>query len=282
MSKYYDTHPQEHPVLADIRQKYFPYTWSMFPSEFRIFYQACPVRLPGGGSTNVGILKYVSGWNEAGGGQKYALGKHIRKYYGEGINPELDDWLSTTRPTAVFSGHGLPEEISLVCSLAMATGYKTAGEIGPWATKYIGLDCNGFVSAYLIALGTFSRVLHDHPSYPSVTKLAQSVSEISYDSVILWSKKEGGEYKVVQNPSKSAHIAVVDGWNEHGSSLLVTERGGESRFPGTVGIHYGIYDILDTPPAGCAPAKAGWVIRAREHKSYDKDTVVITRTMEAN
>lgn len=278
----YNDSPHLHPLIQPVRDRFFHYQWSMFPHEFRGYYHDLPVGLPGNRSTTVSVYKYQAGWASEPAGQQYLLTKRIRKHHGAGISPILESWLSTSRPTAVFAGHGLPEEISLVCTLAVNCGFKTEDELRAWVLKYIGIDCNGFVNAYYMAIGTFSRVLHSHPSYLSHAKPARSVSEITYDSCMLWaSRKDRGnkpdEFKVVQNPSDSAHIAVVDGWYEYGKSLLVTERGGTKRFKDPPGIHYSIYDILSAPPAGCTDLQAGWKVKSRDRKT--SDTVVITREM---
>jgi hypothetical protein len=195
----YDTQPQTHPVLKDLQAKFFPFSSRMYPEDFAQQYHFCPVQLPSGWVEQVNITRYKAGWSSSFNQEQHRLVTHLKSYYGAAIPPDLASWLRTTRPTAVFSGHGLPEELSLVCSQALKSGYKKPGEIDTWAWTWIGLDCNGLVCFYLIKLGTFSRVLHSHPSYPGVSKLAKSISEISYDSVMLWVKQIKGKeiiYKV--------------------------------------------------------------------------------------
>lgn len=278
----YDQSPHLHPLIEPVRNALFGYSSYMFPGDFRNYYYQCPVRLVSGKNVKVAVLKYQSGWSAPADAQKYTLKVKIRKFHGDKISPILDSWLNTTRLTAVFSGHGLPEEISVVSRLAVECGYVSESDLAAWVNQWIGIDCNGFVSAYYMSIGTFGRTLHNHPSYLDYAKPAKSVSEITYDSCMLWAKKKVIEnkpdpYKVVQNPSDDAHIAVIDDWNEYGSSLVVTERGGNNRFKGPPGVHQSIYDILDKPAPGCRDDQAAWKVRSRDRKS--SDTVIITRRM---
>ncbi len=278
----YDQSPHLHPLIEPVRNTLFGYNWYMFPGDFRNYYHQCPVRLVGGKNLHVAVLKYQSGWSAGPDGQKYNLKVRIRKFHGSKISPILDSWLHGSRPTAVFAGHGLPEEISVVCRLAVECGFVSEADLASWATNWIGLDCNGFVSAYYMSIGTFSRTLHSHPSYLNYVKPAKSTADITYDSCILWAtrtthKGKLSTYKVVQNPSSSAHIAVIDDWYEYGKSLVVTERGGTNRYDGPPGVHQSIYDIVDEPPAGCTDEQAGWNVRSRDRKSGEH--VIITRQM---
>jgi hypothetical protein len=278
----YDQSPHLHPLIEPTRDALFGYSWYMFPGEFRNYYHQCPVRLAGGKNVHVSVLKYQAGWSAGPDGQKYNLKVAIRKFQGSKISPILDSWLNSSRPTAVFAGHGLPEEISVVCRLAVECGFVSEADLASWVTKWIGIDCNGFVSAYYMSIGTFSRTLHNHPSYLDYSKPAKSTADITYDSCMLWAKDtthkgKPSTYKVVQNPSISAHIAVIDDWHEYGSSLVVTERGGANRFDGPSGVHQSIYDIVDKPPGGCTDEQAGWTVRSRDRKKSDH--VIITRRM---
>jgi hypothetical protein len=282
----YDSRPQLHPALKDLQARFFPFNDTMYPEDFAQQYQFCAVRLPSGWVQHVNITRYKSGWSSDFSNEKQAWSKHVKAYHGSGIDPALKDWLGTTRPTAAFSGHGLPEEISLICEQALKTAYKTPSTIGSWASTWLGLDCNGFVCFYFLKLGTFSRVLHKHPLYPNVTKLAKSVAEIDCDCVLLWAKNTSGKnWAVKNNPGEDgAHIAVVDSWYTRGSQLLVAERGGGNRFQDHVGIHVGVYDIVKAPKAGCSDAEAIWQIRSIDPihgHAAGVENVLITRQMQS-
>lgn len=284
----YDKRPQLHPVLKELQDRFFPFSHEMYPEDFAQHYHFLRVRCSAGVKT-VHITRYQSGWQNDLNSEKLRLVKHVKAWYGNALPANLKDWLATTRPTAVFAGHGLPEEIALVCEEAMKTGYVPEAQIGQWAWQWIGLDCNGFVCFYYLKLGTFSRVLHKHPQYPLVTKVAKSVPEIEYDSCVLWAKmKTGSEtrWQVKSNPAESgAHIAVVDSWHQYGSSLWVVERGGVNRFKGHVGIHTGIYDILEVPKAGAPDDAAIWKVRSRDAlhdgQGTQSEQVFITRRMQS-
>lgn len=289
MASVYDQRPQTHPALKSLQERFFPFSAQMYPTTFAGQYHALPVRTATGGVRQVAITRYQSGFSNEMNAEKGRLVKHIRKWHGSALPADLDSWLHTTRPVAVFAGHGLPEEISLLCEQALKTGYLSEADLPGWAWRWIGLDCNGFVCFYYLKLGTFSRVLHKHVQYPSVTRLAESVSEVEYDSCVLWAAKKAGSstlWRVKNNPSEDgAHIAVVHSWYEYGSSLWISERGGSNRFKGHVGLHTGIYDVLDAPPAGAVGAAAVWRVRSRtplhDGKGTQSEHVLITRRMQA-
>jgi hypothetical protein len=282
----YDSRPQLHPVLEPYQRYSFPFDPHMYPEDFIGQYHSCPVRLPSGWPSTVAITRYQAGATTETIAEKQRLVKKIREHHGDALSPELKDWLKTTRPTAVFAGHGLPEEVSLVCEQAMVCGHVQVALVREWAHRWIGLDCNGFVCFYFVKLGTLSRVVHKHPRYAEITRVARSVAEVDYDSVLLWTKSgDNKHFKVKVNPQEDgAHIAVVDTWHEHGRSLLVAERGGENRFKGHTGIHCGIYDIVAAPKAGCDDNEAIWHVRSREpirNKQAKVEKVFITRRMQA-
>jgi hypothetical protein len=272
---------KDHPVLKDLQAKYFRYTSGMYPFQFKEYFHWLPVHIPGKPPAFVHITRYQAGLTTAANQERARWRKHVRNFYGASIAPPLKSWLGSAREGAVFGGHGLPEEISLVCSTALATGYVEAGNLVNWAYKWIGLDCNGFSSAYLASLGTFSRPVHKHAQYAVITRVATSPAELTYDSVLLWvkSKATGDGHEIIENPGPGAHIAVLDCWHQHPTSIWVTERGGASRFSGHVGLHTGIYDIVEKPKSGAAKENAVWKVRARDAKR-GIEKVFITREMQ--
>lgn len=164
----------------------------------------------------------------------------------------------------------------------MLCGHIPVALLREWAHRWIGLDCNDFVCACFLKLGTLSCVVHKHPRYAEVARVAHSVAEVDIDSVLLWAERgDSQHFKVKVNPQEDgAHIAVVDTWHEHGSSLRVAER----RFTGHTGIHCGVHDIVAAPKAGCSDDEAVWRVRSREpirDKEAKVETMVITRRMPA-
>lgn len=262
-------------LLVEIRARHFPYHGGMYPSDFMEYYYKLPVSTTSKKTLRLQATRYCSGGREPRVSGRHAWVKAVKKHYAaKGWPAGLEAWIASDRDSAVFNGHGLPEELSMVCQMALESGYQSEETLPAWVDQMLGIDCNGFVNAYLTSLGLFSRPLHKHPQYPNVTPAAKELAEVDYDSVIVTAKPGGG---VKDNPSdKGAHIMVVHSWNEKNSSLLVSEQAGED-YPGPT---TSIYDIIKAPPAS-ANKKLDylWTIRKRGNSSkYDK-LVYITRQM---
>lgn len=281
----YNDCPQFHPLVVPLRARRFPYSWDMVPSDFRIYYHACPVELPGGDLALVAVLRYVSNAGVAARSRRDSWVGAVRAHAGAGISPLLSSWLGTSRPMAVFNGHGLPEEISLVCQLAVSSGLCHRHDLQDWVRDNIGLDCNGFVNAYYMSIGTFNRVMHYHPKYVQHGARAVSNVQVDWDSCMVWAWKPGtgpGEdktgYRVRANPGNDAHIAVIERWLDFGQSLIVVERGGNNRFPGRpAGLTRSIYTVVTKPPAGVKAREAGWEVRSEFRNATE--SVIITKRM---
>lgn len=265
------------PMLADIRSRLFTFHSGMFPSSFMNSYYELPVQTASKKLLTVQATRYCSGAREPRLAGRSAWLSDIKKHYkAKGWPPGLEAWIKSDRDSAVFHGHGLPEELSMVCQMALESGHKTEQELASWVDQMLGIDCNGFVNAYLTCLGTFSHPLHTHPGYINVTPPARDVNEISYDSVIVTAKTGGG---VKVNPGdEGAHIMVVDRWEVNGSSLRVCEQPGTD-YPGPI---TSVYTIVEAPPPS-AKTKLDylWTLRKKGNPSkYDK-LVYITREMSS-
>ena len=269
-----------HPALTQIKAKYFPYSWSMFPAEFKDYYWNLPVPTPDGKVIKLRCTRYVSGLSADRNAERGHWRTAVNKYFdANGWDPAVKSWIPTSRDGSVFSGHGLPEEISLVCHLALKSGFRTTGDIDGWAKWMCGIDCNGFVCAYLTSLGLFNQPKYYHPSYLDVTQPSQSIAEIDADSVIITAKEtKPGIYKPMANPGdEHSHIMVVDGWKVMGSSLIVTEQPQR----GKDGPETSEYFIVKVPPADAKlPLDRVYTIRKKGNTDakYHK-LVYITRTM---
>lgn len=273
----------KHPALKPIQQRFFPYSGNMFPYQFKDYYYNLPLRTPSGGMTRVQATRYISGWTAERQQVRGHWRRAIRKHFNENgwPNDDIEGWVRNAkgRQGAVFFGQGLPEEISLVCELSLASGYKHTGNLRSWVDENIGLDCNGFVSAYLSCLGTFSKPEQYHPNYPVITRPARMTAEITYDSVIVMAKSLGGKnYRVKRNPKEDgAHIMVIDYWDVNGSSFWATEQRGK-RFPGPLTY---LWDIIEEPPANASnQLEYTWRIRSRGTNRTKR--VYITREMQSN
>lgn len=262
-------------LLVEIRARHFNYHGGIYPSDFMDYYYKLSVSTPSMKTLRLQATRYCSGAREPRVSGRQEWLKAVKKHYAAAGWPMgLETWIKSDRDSAVFHGHGLPEELSMVCQMALDSGYKNEQSLPSWVDQMLGIDCNGFVNAYLTCLGTFSHPLHSHPSFINVTPPAKDVAEIDYDSVIVTAKSGGG---VKVNPGdEGAHIMVVDSWDVKNSSLLVCEQPGKD-YPGPVS---SIYDIIKAPPASAnKKLEYLWTIRKRGNSStYDK-LVYITREM---
>ena len=207
--------------------------------------------------------------------------KAIAKHFdAKGWGPAVKSWMDTDRQAAVFAGHGLPEELSLACRLALQAGFRDAGTIRDWADQMLRHDGNGFVSAYLTSLGLFSRPLHKHPVYVTVSPPTQSPIKIAADSIIVTAGGTGpGKYHVEDNPGESgAHIIVIDDWVVEGTSFKATDQAGKEK-PGPETHEY---KIIKAPPANAKlPLDRVYTIRKKGNlPKYDK-LVYVTRPMQS-
>jgi hypothetical protein len=282
----------QHPALADIRAKLFPYTPQMYPYQFMEYYYDLPVATPDGNFLSLTTTRYISNLSADRTKARQDWTRAIKKHYdAKGWNPAIKAWVATDRDSAVFNGHGLPEEISLVCTLALVAGHKTEATVGQWANAFIGIDCNGFVNAYLSSIGLFSKAVNFHPSYVNISPPASTVDEITCDSVIVTAKgtptdtdKDGKAdttvYAVKKNPGdKGAHILVIDDWEVNKKIFWATDQPGQDNPAGPRCI---LYEIV-TPPAN-AKTKLDrvWTIRKKGSGDGGNQLVYITRRMQAH
>lgn len=264
------------PLLASIRQRHFQYHNGMFPSDFMTCFYSLPVSVSGNKTVHLQATRYCSGSSTERNAGRSAWLSAVKKHYGaKGWPPGLEAWVKSDRDSAVFNGHGLPEELSMVCEMALNSGHKTEADLAAWVDKMLGIDCNGFVNAYLTSLGTFVRPLHYHPAYPKATREVGTVAEIRYDSVIVTAKDGGG---VKANPSDDgAHIMVVEDWHVYGGSLLVAEQAGKDYAGPTVSI----YDIVEGPPKNAnKPRDYLWRLLKRGNAKNKSKLVYITGEMQ--
>lgn len=271
----------QHPALTAIKAKSFPYSGWMYPKEFANYYLNLPVVTPGGKLLQLSCIRYCSGLRSPRLEGRIAWRKAVTKYFdSKGWDPAVKSWIETDRTASVFAGHGLPEELSLACRLALDSGYKTESTLQDWAREMLGIDCNGFVNAYLTSLGLFSKPLHKHPAYLNVSPPAQSDIEIDADSVIVTAIGSGpGHYRVKDNPSeKGAHILIVNGWK--GDNLEVTDQAGLHTYDGPLTSEFRI--IKAPPPDTKLPLDRVFTIckKGNDPDKYSK-LVYITRPMQS-
>jgi hypothetical protein len=99
-----------------------------------------------------------------------------------------------------FAGKGSPQQLQQVLRLAQAYGFIRPEEASMkrYVTKYLGIDCSGFVSNYLRVVGG----LDIHPAkvnsiaYRSLGKQVKSLAEVQGRDVVAW--------------AGTNHVAIID------------------------------------------------------------------------
>ncbi len=264
-----------HAALANLQATLFKHRWDMYPADYGSHYRSLPVVLPGGIQTNVKVDSYVSTYTA---NRKKACNAFLwtaRKFCDAPATRDADalDWMSVhqSRVVACFAGQGLPEEISLICSLAVASGHQKAKALPEWASANFGMDCVGFVSSYLVALGKFEQMVAYIPSYKTIAGAATRIDDIKYDNMILWADLSGGDAKIRPNPGNKSHIAIIECWKDCESTVYVAQSASTKN-----GVDYDrIYEIVEAPKS-TDPVKAIWKLKPKGGTSFQ---AVITKTV---
>lgn len=267
----------KHSALSYIQASFFAYHPDMYPADFGTHYKSLPVKLTTGSVIFVNVSTYVSKLKPAAHTECNAFLRAARKWTSTESSPYFPNahgWLyeNVERVVGVFAGKGLPEEISLVCSLAVASGFKSATTVGAWAYKHIGIDCCGFTSAYFIALGTFGKPVGNIPSYKSIGGVATRLADITYDNCILFADMKAGVAKIRQNPGNSSHIMVIECWCDYGDTFYVAQAASSKG-----GVSYDLLYKVIKPPTIHDKDKAIWTLRRLD--GWKNFTAVITKRM---
>lgn len=266
-----------HAALALLQATHFKHRPDMYPADYGSHYRSLPVVLPGGTVTHVKVDSYKSTYTADRKKACNAFLSAARKFCDAPATRDANalDWMSAhqSRVVSCFAGQGLPEEISLICALAVASGHKKADALPGWASTNFGMDCVGFVSSYLVALGSFDKMVAYIPSYKTIAGAATRIDDIRYDNMILWADLSGGKAKIRPNPGNSSHIAIIECWETYGSTVYVAQSASSKS-----GVDYDrIYEIVE-PPKSTDPAKAIWKLRAKGGSSFE---AVVTKTVPA-
>lgn len=264
-----------HAALANLQATFFKHHSNMYPADYGSHYRNLPVVLPGGTVTHVKVDSYVSTYTADRKKACNAFLSAARKFCNAPATRDADalDWMSVhqSRVVSCFAGQGLPEEISLICSLAVASGHLKAKALPEWASSNFGMDCVGFVSSYLVALGKFEQMVAYIPSYKTIAGAATRIDDIKYDNMILFADLTGGKAKIRPNPGNKSHIAIIECWEENGSTVYVAQSAYSKN-----GVDYDrIYEIVE-PPKSTDPAKAIWTLKRKGGSSFE---AVITKTV---
>jgi hypothetical protein len=265
----------KHPALSYLQTSYFQHSSNMYPADYGSHYKSLPVPIEGT-VLRVAVNGYRSNYTAARREECNAFLRVVRKYCEQPGNRywQAGEWTRTcqARVVSCFAGQGLPEEISLICCLAIESKFKTIGDLPQWAWINFGMDCVGFVSSYLIALGLFQKMVNYIPKYKFIAGVATSIDDINYDNVILWADVNGSTANVRRNPGNDSHIAIIECWEQYGNTFYVAQSAGSKH-----GVDYDrIYEIVQEPESSHRD-RAYWKIRQKGYRSTS--TVVITKTV---
>ncbi|MES0882207.1 hypothetical protein [Roseibium sp. SCP14] len=264
-----------HPALSYLQSTYFQHSPNMYPADYGRHYNSLPVPTESG-VVHVTVDGYRSNYTAERRKECNAFLRTARKFCDQPGSryQQAGEWTRTcqSRVVSCFAGQGMPEEISLICCLAVESKYKTIAELPQWAWVNFGMDCVGFVSTYLIALGQFKKMLKYIPKYKVVADVATSIDDIYYDNAILWANVDGGNAKVRPNPGNKSHIAIIECWEQYGSSFYVAQSAGSKK-----GVDYDrVYEIVQEPKS-TKRDRAYWKIRQKG--TYTTSKVVITKSV---
>ena len=288
----------DHAALSPLQTQLFRYGPHMWATDMVKIYHNLPVRLGAGKQAKIAVTKYISGED---GDRRKAAKALRRRLLDSSVAAEdanVRSWLEMgeARIRKAHAGHGLPEEISLLCELAVKAGEVSEGMLAKWAAERFGLDCNGFANAYFTCLGCFQQPIHYHNKYRQIAGTAYDWSELCYDNAVLWAWHKGkwvtkkdaqgntidanndkkpdreriefDPWEVRPNPGNKAHIAVVD--HCVGTDKLVICQQGSD-----VGPRVNEYEIVSKPKARNKDY-AVWRIRVQGGSAED---VIFTRIM---
>jgi len=150
------------------------------------------------------------------------------------------DWSHRLALRPVFNGVGSPSQVSLVLQYALALGQTDPGRLPSYCDTdpRVGVDCVGFVSNYLLALGLYDRL-------PGIRHFPTRRQRYSFDDpdpdrrirpndVLYWRRPNGAD-------PPFRHIAIIDSVHPAHSEITVAESSGSFE-----GLHAGRYRIRMT------------------------------------
>jgi hypothetical protein len=100
---------------------------------------------------------------------------------------------------AVSMGKGSPSAIKVYLRLAVRYGFATSEGLQNFVDHYLGIDCSGFVSNYLVAVGRLApqQVVNTNArSYDVVTSRRRTVEDVKPLDILVW--------------EDHTHVAIID------------------------------------------------------------------------
>lgn len=178
----------------------------MSPGEFERWYHALWVANPVSDSyLQVDIWKYLMG----GQSGAYTEASIVRDGARRADPTAYIDAGATVR---AFTGKGSPEDISHTLYLALLAKKVKADNtsLQQYANNWLGVDCTGFTSAYLVYEGKLNAPVHHLPTFFSrKARLRMTLAEVqSGDLVIWWDVRANREAKPAG--SSVGHAVLIE------------------------------------------------------------------------
>jgi hypothetical protein len=120
------------------------------------------------------------------------------------VNP-MQDIRNMGRPLRfVPYGKGSPEMIAAYLRLAVMAGVVKPHALQQFLDdRYVGIDCSGFVSNYLAAIGKMDKTVvgdYNAASYASGHPKRKSLDELANLDILVW--RDGGHVAIMEEPKK--------------------------------------------------------------------------------
>jgi hypothetical protein len=241
----------------------------MRPTEWVVQFHNVLVRVSGSEYETVDVRKYLMGmrsWNEYQ--NVYARVRASRtKPPGFVVDAQALN--------RAYTGKGTPQQLghALDCAVIAGVVKPNAMELQRYADQWLGVDCTGFTSGYLVTEGRISSdiwhlpaLLMNRTRYPWRTRL----NDIAPRDLMIWATvdpKTGMATEVKSNGV--GHAVLIDTVFQRGGANSVLVQAAESN--ATEGPVASAYEIEMSAPAG------QWTARRTDRASGGRSPVVIVR-----
>jgi hypothetical protein len=141
-----------------------------------------------------------------------------------------------------YSGKGFPEDYELALGFAAGTGQCAPDHaaIQAHCDQHFGIDCSGFVNAYLLRKNRLPRsCARSIGSYERSGKRRNAVAEIRPEDLLVWADENGA-----LKHGSGGHIAIVQSPFPGSDIVLVAESAGG------IGLCYSNYKVLEVKKCG--------------------------------
>lgn len=219
----------------------------MRPQEWARAYSNVAVRLSDSDYETVGIRKYLMGmrsWNE----YMNVLGK---------VNSlkAKPGWfrLNVQALNRSYTGKGSPDDLAHALDCAVLGGVvpKNPASLQSYADKFLGVDCTGFTSSWLVSAGKLSAPIWHLPTmlvnqvrYPR----RKTALEVSGGDLMIWAKVDAAGNATEVKSGGVGHAVIIDNSTVRGQQNQALVQSAESN--GAEGPVTSSYSIEPSTPAG--------------------------------